>query len=147
MIDIKNREKSPLRGLFAEGLARSYKEQIRVDIRKLNVLRSAEHLRKALESIRKLPSDSTKIPRGRKTETLLEGIKACFDDILGILPIGGDEDDVRTHVSAAQESLTAYERCFNANTLSPDLTAAIQSHVQNAVSLANDRVLKIEGKA
>lgn len=128
-------------------LARSYNEQIRVDIRKLNVLRCAEYLRKALESIRKLPSDASKIPRGGKTETLIEGIKACFDDILGILSIGGEEEDVRTNVSSAQKALTAYEHSFNSRSLSPDMTAAIQSPVQNAVSLANDRVLKIEGKA
>jgi citrate synthase len=128
-------------------LAKSYKEQVRVDIRKLGVLRSAEHLRRALESIRRLPSDSKKVPRGKQTETLIESIKACFDETLGILPMQGDEEDVRKNVLDAQLALTAYEHGLNSSSLTAGLTAAIQVPVQNAATLANDRILKIEGKA
>ena len=128
-------------------VARSYRDQIRVDIRKLGILRTAELLRRALDFIRKFPSDSSKVPRGGKTETLIEQTKECFDHVLGLLPKGGADEDVRKQVCSAQNTLTGYEHALNSRVLSAALTAAVQSPVQDAVSLANDRALKIEGKA
>ena len=128
-------------------LARTYKDQIQVDIRKLNVLRSAERLRKAQESIRKLPSDQSRVQRGHKTEALIEKIRECFDEVLGILPVDGDDVDIRSAVDEAQTALTSYEDGLNQQKLNASMTSAVRAPLQNAVSLANDRVLKIEGKA
>lgn len=128
-------------------LMRSYKDQIRLDMRKMNVLKTAEYLRRALDFIRKLPSDSSKVPRGGQTAIMLEQTKECFDHVLGLLPMDGPDQDIRTHVCTAQCALTGYEDSLNSEALSASLTATVQSPVQDAVSLANDRVLKIEGKA
>lgn len=133
--------------IWQAALARSYKNQIRIDIRKLSILRSAERLRRALDFIRKLPSKSSSVPRGAKPESLVEPVKECFDEVLGVLPVGGEDKDIREKVQEAQTHLTTYETALSTQQISPELTAPIQRSVQEAVSKATQRSLLIEGKA
>lgn len=132
---------------FAQAIrVKNYAKQIRIDIRKRNVMRSAESMRNTLALIRQLPTDYANVPRGNRVQVIIGDIKGYFDDVLGVLTIDGDDQDVREYVLAAQKSLQSYEHHFNGKNLSAELSSDIQIHVQNAVSLANDRVLKIEGK-
>ncbi|MFM5568200.1 hypothetical protein ACET8I_16835 [Aeromonas veronii] len=58
---------------------KDYKEQIKCDVRKINLLGSSERLKRAQDDIRMLPTSSSNLPRGLKVNELILNIKSHFD--------------------------------------------------------------------
>ncbi len=126
--------------------ARDYKNQIKFDIRKINLAGVIERLKRSQDEIRKLPT-STNVPRGIKTTELILNIRSHFDFSLGVLDATGPEKDIRSILGSAQDKLNSYETSWNNNNPSAENVFELQALIQDAVSQANSRIYKLEGKA
>ncbi|MGI3044326.1 hypothetical protein ACRTDM_21600 [Shewanella algae] len=127
--------------------AKDYKEQIKFDIRKINLSGSSERLKRAQDDIRRLPTSSQNIPRGTKVSDLIHNIKTQFDFSLSVLASDGEDKDIREILSEAQNKLNSYEVSWNAGSPSHQDVNDLQSLVQDAISQANSRIYVLEGKA
>jgi len=126
--------------------ARNYKNQIKFDIRKINLSGVIERLKRSQDEIRKLPT-STSIPRGIKANELILNIRSHFDFSLGILDASGPEKDIRLILGEAQQKLNSYETSWNNKNPSAENVFELQALIQDAVSQANSRIYLLEGKA
>ena len=126
--------------------ARNYKNQIKFDIRKINLSGVIERLKRSQDEIRKLPT-SEKTSRGIKTNELILIIRSHFDFSLSILDASGPEKDIRLILGDAQKKLNGYEASWNSETPSAADAHELQTLVQDAVSQANSRIFQLEGKA
>lgn len=127
--------------------AKDYKEQIKFDIRKINLSGSSERLKRAQDDIRRLPTSSQNIPRGTKVSDLIQNIKTQFDFSLSVLASDGEDKDIREMLSEAQKKLNSYEVSWNAGSPIHQDMNDLQSLVQDAISQANSRIYVLEGKA
>jgi hypothetical protein len=127
--------------------ARSYKNQIKFDIRKINLSGAIERLKRAQDEIRRLPTSAVHIQRGVKPNDLIQNIKMHFDYALGILDAQGPDGDIRIQLSEAQSKLNLYESSWNAGSPNALNVHDLQSGVQDAISQANSRIFQLEGKA
>lgn len=127
--------------------AKSYKEQIKFDILRLNLSSVNDQLKKAQEDIRGLPTSSQSVPRGVKPKELIGRIRKRFDVALGIIPTKGDDRSIRRLVVSAQEALNLYEASVDGKEIQPEPVYDLQSRVQDAISEANSRIYQLEGKA
>jgi hypothetical protein len=124
-----------------------YSRTIKADVRKINLMKVAEQLRRALDNIRKLPASEDNMPRGKRVWSLVEAVKACFDDVLGLIDPEGPDSDLRDTVSQAQRELTSYQSHVSAGTLQANHSTAVQSLIQDALASSTTRIFKMEGKA
>ena len=127
--------------------ARSYKNQIKFDIRKINLSGAIERLKRTQDEIRKLPTSAANIQRGIKPNDLFQNIKAHFDFTLGVLDAKGPDGDIRNLLSEAQTKLNSYEMSWNQGAPNAQDVHDLQSRVQDAVSQTNSRISQLEGKA
>lgn len=127
--------------------AKNYKEQIKLDIRKINLSGSSERLKRAQDDIRKLPTSTKNIPRGIKVPEIISNIKSQFDFSLGTIDKDGLDQDIRKVLSKAQKKLNSYELGLNSHSLNPSDLHDLQSLVQDAISQSNSRIFVLEGKA
>jgi hypothetical protein len=125
---------------------KSIRDQIAIDIRRVNLTHASRSLEKTLVEIRKLQDNASANSRGRGKASLIEAVQAQFDTALMQIDIEGPDSDVRKVISSAQEKLQQLRA-----SLEPDacatVTAEMQSLVQDAVSILNGRSLRLEGKA
>lgn len=126
--------------------AKNYKEQIKFDIRKINLSGSTEKLKRAQDDIRKLPASTSAVPRGIKVPVLIPNIKSQFDFSFGVIDSNGPDKDIRLLLTSAQQKLNSYELGWNANSLNPSDLHELQSLVQDAIAQSNSRILILEGK-
>lgn len=126
---------------------KNYKEQIKCDVRKINLLGSSERLKRAQDDIRMLPTSSSNIPRGLKVNELILNIKSHFDFSLGALDSNGLDGDIRLILTNAQRKLNNYELGLNSKNINPSDTHDLQSLVQDAISQSGTRIFSLEGKA
>jgi hypothetical protein len=125
---------------------KKYKEQVKFDIRKINISGSVERLKRAQDDIRRLPTSNQSNARGLKVTDLIQNIKSQFDYSLSVLPADGDDKDIRGLLSSAQAKLNSYEVSWNSgNPCAQDMNN-LQSLVQDAVSHSNSRIYTLEGK-
>lgn len=128
-------------------LTKSYRDQVKFDIRKINLAGAIDHLRRSQDEIRKLPTTSDGIPRGLKVKDVIKEIRARFDNAIGIMASAGPDSDIRAILTEAQEELNGYEVSFDAKALDAQRVYRLQALMQDAVSTANSRIFQLEGKA
>lgn len=123
--------------------AKSYKEQIQFDIRKINLSNIVEKLKRTQDEIRKLPK-TTPTKRGVKVEDIITVIKAHFDYVLNFLDSDGPDTDIKTFISNAQTSLNTYEIDFLSENTSAEEVVKLTEYIQEAISKSNTKILKLE---
>ena len=126
--------------------AKDYKEQIRFDIRKINLSGSSERLKRAQDDIRKLPASTNSASRGIKILELIPNIKSQFDFALSAIDSSGPDKDIRLVLTEAQNKLNNYELGWNTKNINPSDLHDLQSLVQDAISQSNSRIFALEGK-
>lgn len=126
--------------------AKDYKEQIRFDIRKINLSGSSERLKRAQDDIRKLPSSTNSVPRGIKVLELIPNIKSQFDFALSAIDSSGPDKDIRSLLTEAQNKLNRYELGWNLKNINPSDLHDLQSLIQDAISQSSSRIFALEGK-
>lgn len=126
--------------------AKNYKEQIKFDIRKINLSGASERLKRAQDDIRMLPSDYSNIPRGLRVSDLIRNIKSQFDFALNAIDKNGPDKDIRTLLTNAQNKLNSYELALLNKKIDPKDSHELQSFVQDAISQSSSRIFTLEGK-
>ncbi|HFX3931447.1 TPA: hypothetical protein ACIEHN_004817, partial [Escherichia coli] len=86
--------------------ARNYKNQLKFDVRKINLTNVSERLKRAQDEIRRLPTSLQGIQRGTKPSDLIHKTKEYFDIALGTLDAKGPDADIRQLLVEAQKNLT-----------------------------------------
>lgn len=122
------------------------RDQIAVDIRRVNLTHASRSLEKTLAEIRKLQDSTAANSRGRGRASLLDAVQAQFDVALMQIDLNGPDSDVRGVISNAQTKLQQL-RTEQDDAVCATITSEMQSLIQDAVSLLNGRSLKLEGKA
>ena len=123
--------------------AKSYSDQIKVDVEKVLLMRITESLYRCQEEVRRLPRDQTNLPRGFKLKDALERIWPHFDQTLSSHVLSGRNSDIRKKIADAQAQLKSYES--NTESSPPDPFYA-QRLLQEALSEINSRVFTLDGK-
>ncbi|EAA4612850.1 hypothetical protein RY43_22690 [Salmonella enterica] len=126
--------------------ARSYKNQIKSDIRKINLTNISDSLKRAQEEIRKLPTASQDIKRGMRPIELIRKTREHFDIALSTINANGPDGNIRTLIIEAQKRLNSYEITMNEGTPSPQDVHELQSKIQDAVSITSTAIYQMEGK-
>ncbi|MDZ4202064.1 MAG: hypothetical protein U1C96_07990 [Gallionella sp.] len=125
---------------------KNIRDQIAIDIRRVNLTHASRSLEKTLVEIRKLQDSASANSRGRGKASLIEAVQAQFDTALMQIDIEGPDSDVRGVISNAQEKLQKLRVSLDPDACTT-VTAEMQSLVQDAVSRLNGRSLRLEGKA
>ena len=125
---------------------KNIRDQIAIDIRRVNLTHASRSLEKTLVEIRKLQDSASANSRGRGKTSLIEAVQAQFDTALMQIDIEGPDSDVRGVISNAQEKLQQLRVSVDPDACAA-ATAEMQSLVQDAVSRLNGRSLRLEGKS
>lgn len=125
---------------------KNIRDQIAVDIRRVNLTHASRSLEKTFSEIRKLQDSTSANSRGRGKASLIDSVQAQFDMALMQIDIEGPDSDVRGVISSAQEKLQQLRLSTDTDTCTT-ITAEMQSLVQDAVSKLNGRSLRLEGKS
>lgn len=126
---------------------RKYRDQVKFDIRKINLAGAIDNLKRAQDEIRKLPTNQDSTIRGIRITEVIKEIRSRFDFAMGVLAFEGPDSDIRKILTKAQNELNSYEVSFNNNALEPQRVFDLQTLMQDAVSISNSRVFQLEGKA
>lgn len=127
--------------------AKNYSQQIKFDIRKINLSGCSEKLKRAQDDIRSLPTNCSNVPRGLRVKDLILNIKSQFDFSLSVIDSNGPDSDIRQVISNAQIKLNSYEQGWNNSNPKPEDVYELQSLIQDAISQSNSRIYQLEGKA
>lgn len=127
--------------------AKNYKEQIKFDIRKINLSGTTERLKRSQDDIRMLPSDYSNIQRGLRVSVLIHNIRSQFDFALNAIDNNGPDKDIRKLLTNAQNKLNSYELAFLNKKIDPKDSHELQSLVQDAISQSSSRIFALEGKS
>jgi hypothetical protein len=127
--------------------ARGYKNQIKFDIRKINLSNVTERLKRAQDEIRRLPTSTQAIPRGIKPNELIQKIREQFDIALSNLDATGPDATIRALLVQGQHNLNAYEISWNAGNPNALNVHELQGKIQDAVSSLSTTIYQLEGKA
>jgi hypothetical protein len=138
---------STLITIFQVRKAKNYKEQIKFDIRKINLSGTTERLKRSQDDIRILPSDYSSIQRGLRVSTLIHNIRSQFDFALNAIDKNGPDKDIRTLLTNAQNKLNSYELAFLNKKIDPKDSHELQILVQDAISQSSSRIFALEGKS
>lgn len=132
--------------LIAALRVKKTKDQISLDIRRLNLTNSSRSLERTLVEVRKLLVEPVSSARGRGRVSLIDSIQAQFDSVLMQIDLDGPDADVRGLVVEAQARLLCL-RSKSDQEICNRLTSELQSFVQDSVSRLNGRYLRLEGKS
>ncbi|MEQ6475821.1 hypothetical protein [Comamonas sp. wu1-DMT] len=127
--------------------AKSYKNQIKSDIRKIGLSTVIDRLRRAQDEIRRLPTSMQGVPRGVRPPELIQKIREQFDHALGTLDSEGPDASVRAFLTGGQEKLNSYELSWHAGNPAAADVHELQAKVQDAVSALSTKIYQLEGKA
>lgn len=127
--------------------ARSYKNQIKFDIRKINLANVTDRLKRAQDEIRRLPTSAQAVQRGVRPIEFIHKIKEQFDIALGTLDASGPDAAVRGLLVQGQSHLNAYEISWNIGNPNPQDVHELQAKMQDAVSTLSRTIYQMEGKA
>lgn len=127
--------------------AKSYSQQIKFDIRKINLSACSEKLKRAQDDIRSLPTNFSNVPRGLKVKDLMLNIKSQFDFSLSVIDSNRPDSDIRKILSNAQVKLNDYEQGWSNSNPNPEDVYELQILIQDAISQSNSRIYQLEGKA
>lgn len=126
---------------------RAYRDQVKFDIRKINLAGVIDNLKRAQDEIRKLPTAHDSVPRGMKAKEVIKEIRSRFDFAMGVLAFEGPDRDIREILTNAQNELNEYEVSFDGKAPEPQRVYTLQALMQDAVSVSNSRIFQLEGKA
>nr|WP_320048926.1 hypothetical protein [uncultured Desulfuromonas sp.] len=127
--------------------ARDYKNQIKFDIRKINLSNVAERLKRAQDEIRRLPTTAQGVLRGVKPVEIIQKIREQFDIALNTLDATGPDSDIRALIVEGQRKLNSYEISWNSGSPNAQDVHELQSKIQDVVSAMSSTVFQMEGKA
>jgi hypothetical protein len=123
--------------------AKSYKEQIQFDIRKINLSGIVDKLKRIQDEVRKLPK-TLPPKRGVKVDDILTIIKSHFDYILNLLDSDGPDIEIKTFIKNAQSSLNSYEISFSSGQANDCDVVKLTEYIQEAISKSNTKILILE---
>ena len=126
--------------------ARNYKNQIKSDIRKINLTNISDSLKRAQEEIRTLPTTAQDIKRGMRPIELIRKTREHFDIALSTINANGPDAIIRTIIVEAQKRLNSYEISMNGGNPNPEDVHELQSKMQDAVSTTSTIIYQMEGK-
>ncbi|MDD2769130.1 MAG: hypothetical protein PHT19_10360 [Methylococcus sp.] len=127
--------------------ARSYKNQIKFDTRKINITNVAERLKRAQDEIRRLPTSATSKERGVQPVEIIRKIRENFDIALSTLDATGPDANVRALIVEGQGNLNSYEISWNFGKPNAQDVYDLQSKMQDVVSVMSNTIYEMEGKA
>jgi len=127
--------------------ARNYKNQIKFDIRKINIANVTERLKRAQDEIRHLPTSMQAVPRGLKPTELIQKIREQFDIALGTIDATGPDSSVRQILVDGQGNLNSYEISWNSGNPNAQDVHELQSKIQDSISTLSTTIYQMEGKA
>ncbi|MBX8489304.1 hypothetical protein K5D42_05390 [Pseudomonas cichorii] len=133
--------------IWQASAARNYKNQVRSDIRRINLVSVSGSLKRAQEEIRRLPTSNQVSLRGVRPSELIQKAREHFDSALGILDSTGPDANVRSLLGCAQKKLNSYEISWNSGQPKPQDVHELQTNLQDAVSELSNTIFKMEGKA
>jgi hypothetical protein len=133
--------------LWQAGQVRRYRDQIKLDVRKITLAGVVDRLKRAQDDIRRLPTNFQNVQRGIKPDELIESIRGHFDFALSQLDAAGPEGDIRATLADSQERLNLYQTSWDNGAPSAEDAHALQSGIQDGLSTANSRIYRLEGKA
>lgn len=130
--------------------AKKYREQIKFDIRKIDLAKCTEQIIKALEDSRRLPISYNNISKGTYRGTnilnLIESINTQLDHSIGVLNEIGKDNDIRKSLVNAQKKLHKYEVNYHKEEIEADDVQELRGYIQNSISSLNARLYQIEKK-
>ena len=126
--------------------ARNYRQQIKYDIRKIELAKCAEQMRKALDNSRSLPINYNNIPRGKNILDLIESIKAQLDYSIGVLSHEDSDKKIRTSLVNAQKKLDNYELNFQSKKIHASDVTELRIYIQDSISSSNTMLYGLEEK-
>ena len=124
--------------------ARNYKDQIKFDIRKINLTNIADRLKRAQDEIRRLPTSSQTVPRGIRPRELIHKTREHFDIALSSLNTLGPDASVRALIVEAQRKLNSYEISWNSGNPNPQDVHDLQANMQDIVSTMSSTIYQME---
>lgn len=127
--------------------ARGYKNQIKFDIRKINLVNVGERLKRAQDEIRLLPTSAQGGARGVRPSELIHKIREQFDIALGTLDAAGPDAGIRALLAEGQSKLNSYEISWNSGKPNPQDVHELQAKLQDAISILGSTIYQMEGKA
>ncbi|MGC3932821.1 hypothetical protein [Pseudomonas atacamensis] len=127
--------------------AKNYKNQLMLDVRRINLANVIEGLKSAQEEIRRLPASNQKVPRGVNVSELIHKIRAQFDNSLGTLNSFGPDASIRAILVEAQTKLNAYAISLHDDIPNAQHVHELQAKMQDAVSALGTTINQMEGKA
>lgn len=134
-------------GVFALDQARkakSYSDQIKVDVQRILLMKVTESLYRCQEEVRKLPRDRSDLPRGFRVDSVLDKVWPHFDQILSSHVLGDGNVEPRKSILLAQTMLRTYERGQTGSIVDP---YDVQCLIQDSLSNISSKVFKLDGKA
>lgn len=126
--------------------AKNYTNQVKLDVRRINLANVIDGLKSAQEEIRRLPASSQKVSRGVNVSELIHKIRAQFDNALGTLNSIGPDAGVRALLVEAQTKLNTYEISWHNQVPSAQSVHELQAKMQDAVSALGTTINQMEGK-
>lgn len=127
--------------------ARNYKNQVKSDIRKINLVSVTDSIKRAQDEIRRLPTSIQALPRGVRPNEIIQKAREHFDNALGTLDLTGPDAAVRLLIGEAQKKLNSYDISWNSGKPNPQDVHELQANMQDAVSNLSTTIFQIEGKA
>ncbi len=107
--------------------ARNYKNQIKFNLRKIDLEHIIERLKRAQDDIRRLPTSLQNIPRGIRPIDLIHKIREQFDMALSTLDVAGPDAGIRGLLIEGQHKLNSYEISWNSGTPNPQDVHELQA--------------------
>lgn len=126
--------------------AKSYKDQIIIDTRKIKLNLVIESLKKAQHEIRDFPTSINQLPRGMKFNELIKKTREHFDAALGTLELSGPDGKTRELLGEAQKKLNSYEISYTEGNLAAKDVHDLQAKMQDVISNLSRMVFQLEKK-
>ena len=123
--------------------AKSYREQIKADIRKISLAKCTQKVERILGICNDLPTSSNNIPRGMKVAVIIKDINSQLGHSIGVLSEIGADKEIRENLVQAQNVLHSYEKKHIEGSIDSDDVLKIRSYIQDSISTSNTNLYNI----
>ncbi|MGE6440713.1 hypothetical protein ACQKC9_03995 [Psychrobacter sp. NPDC078409] len=117
--------------------AKNYREQIKADIRKINLAKCTQKIDRILEICNQLPTSLNQQPRGNKVPNIVKDINNQLSHSISILSELGADKEIRENLVNAQNKLHFYEKKYTQGSIDSDDVLKIRSYIQDSISTSN----------
>lgn len=117
--------------------AKNYREQIKADIRKINLAKCTQKIDRILEICNQLPTSLNQQPRGNKVPNIVKDINNQLSHSISILSELGADKEIRENLVNAQNKLHFYEKNYTQGSIDSDDVLKIRSYIQDSISTSN----------